>query len=88
MAGKKDSRSNYILVLDLESRIRLFRHIGIKTPGTDDSFFKDFGTDLVKQIKSALPKVNVMAINMDELADEILTKAIEKRSLLKNAIVV
>ncbi|OGF77314.1 hypothetical protein A3I27_04020 [Candidatus Giovannonibacteria bacterium RIFCSPLOWO2_02_FULL_43_11b] len=82
------SHSEYIITCDLGNNIARLRHASLKTPKPNDPFFKEFQKEIAHRIESALPKVRVRTINMEDLAEEILEKALEKKSLLKNAAVI
>jgi len=98
MKGKKDKgeaahdghhgKKNYILTCDLGSKVRLYRSCGIKTPGPNDPFFVDLQNALREKIGAALPGIQVKAIEMEDLANQILARAHERRNHLRDAIVV
>lgn len=78
----------YILTCDLGSKIKLLKHIGFKTPDSHDTFYKDFQVELARLINVSLPEAKVVSVSMEDLADNILTAALNKQTFMQNAIVV
>ncbi len=86
---KQETKGTYILVCDLGSKIKSFRQLGIKTPEQNDPFFIEFQDELAKMISEAHPYANLLVMNMEELAMQILAKAHDLRKVLvKDAVVV
>jgi len=85
-----DSQKTYILTFDLERKLRLLRSVGIKTPNNNDSVMRDVRQHLTDAIKNCFSgqEVVIHSITMEDLADEIWSKALNKKSLLQNAVVV
>ena len=85
---KNNGKGTYVLTCDLGSKVKLLKHIGLKTPESNDSFFKGFQSELARLIGVALPNAEVITMSMEDLADDILTEALRKQSLLQDAVVV
>jgi len=89
-AAVADSQRTYILTFDLERKLRLLRSIGIKTPDNGDSVLRDVRQHLTDAVTNCFSGQNITlrSITMDDLADEIWSRALNKKSLLQNAVVV
>lgn len=82
-------RNTYILVNDLGSKIKSLRQLGIKTPAQNDPFFTEFQEELAKMIGEAHPNTNVLAIDSEDLAMQILAKANKiRKASAKDAVIV
>jgi len=85
----EEEKSTYILVNDLGSKIKSLRQLGIKTPEQNDPFFTEFQKELAKMIGEAHPDAEILAMDMEELSMQILSRAHELRKILvKDAVVV
>jgi len=78
----------YVLTLDLGNKVKSLRHTGLKTIDPGDSFFSTFHDGLVNRIQDALHGVSVQVISMDSLAEKIISRAIDKSSVLSDAVIV
>ena len=81
-------QKTYILTFDLAQKIKLFRSIGLKTPNPDDTIFTNIKDELIVMVSRAFAGANIRAVSMEDLADEILSRAMDHRKHLSNATVV
>lgn len=81
-------KMTYILTFDLPSKIRLLRTVGLALPDHKSTIFTDIRNDLTNMVSSCFPDANIRAVSMEDLADEVLSRAMEHGSSLKDAVVV
>ncbi|MDO8669636.1 MAG: hypothetical protein Q7K65_05065 [Candidatus Buchananbacteria bacterium] len=81
-------KKTYILTFDLSSKLKLLRTVGLKVPDAKDAIFTEIKNDLTSMVKSCFTDVSVIAVNMEDLSEEILSRAMEHGSSLKDAMVV
>ncbi len=79
---------NYILTCDLGQKISYFANLGLKVPGPNSKLFQEIETELASKIGQALGGVRVIALNMEQLAANIIDRAYAKSTELKDAIVI
>lgn len=79
---------SYVLTFDLGEKVKLLRSVGLKTPDSNDPFYTEVRTEIVKKFKTYLPGVKIIDIATQELAEEIVSRAVGKKRLLQNGIVV
>ncbi len=66
----------YLLVCDLPQRVRTLRLAGLTTPASDDDIFLSIQEQMVENFQKLLPTgTSLRVIDMQELADSILTRA-------------
>jgi hypothetical protein len=82
--AKTDQR-DYLLVCDLPQRIHAFTLAGLKVPEVSDPFFSSLEEEMRECLESVLPEsINLRIINMQELGEDILTKARGVESTLEH----
>src|SRR3989338_2547229 len=89
-AAVADDQKTYILTFDLERKLRLLRSVGIKTPDNSDSVLRDVRQHLTDAVTNCFSGQNIAlrSIATEDLADEIWSRALNKKSLLQNAVIV
>lgn len=83
-----DTKDAYILTFDLPQKVNLLRSIGIKTPDIDDPFFEEIRKEIVNKLQRFYADSEIISMSMQELAEEILMQAINKKHLLQRGMVV
>lgn len=78
----------YILIKNLGQRLKLFRDVGIKTPGAHDPFVIGIQDDFCHVLAKTMPERNVITIDMEDLSSEIAFRALDRCRGLKKAVVV
>lgn len=67
------SKQNYVLTMDLGEKLESFRHIGIRAPGSYDSYTQDIQTELKNALQEAMPPdTTVVPVYMRDLADNVV----------------
>jgi len=79
----------YLLTSSLGEKVKSFRNAGLKTPDADDPVFGEINAELTRKLGQIFGnEAKVENVDMSDLADEILNKAIERRTILRNGFVV
>jgi hypothetical protein len=84
----KKHGGTYILTFDLGEKVQSLRGAGLKTPDANDTFFVEFRNELANLLQNAMPEVKVKMVEMIEMSNAIKEKALERRGLLKNAVII
>jgi len=78
-------KQSYILTCSLAEKMQGLRNIGIEVPPTNASLYGEIQGELSSMIEERIPGVNVVRVEMSELAAQILTKA--RKEIGKNALI-
>lgn len=79
----------YLLTCDLGKKVETFRHLGIKTPDPNGSFFSELQDELKTALQKSLPSnVVVKEIDITTLADDILGEAYTHKGIQDGSLIV
>lgn len=81
-------KQEYILTFDLARKMRQISSVGLKTPDTNDVFYVETRAEIVRRFSEFFPGVAIRAIDMEDLAADIMTRAAQKQGILKRSFVV
>ena len=82
------NRSRYIVTMDLGAQIQCLRGIGLNVPKLEDRFFTDFHSGLVDRLGKLLPDIDIVSMDMTDLAAKIWDKSLKTKDSIKDAMVV
>ncbi len=71
----EQSKSTYILSLDLGEKLEAFKRIGVDAPGPHDRYISDIQDELTMQLQACLPNVQIEAVYMSDLSDQVIGTA-------------
>lgn len=87
-ATSTEPKHAYILTFDLSQKVQILRSIGIKTPDVNDTFFEDVRKEIVHKLTGYFPDSEIVSQSMQNLAEEIMMRAVTKKHLLQRGVVV
>ncbi len=85
---QENGKRTYILTFDLGLKVQYLRQLGLKVPEPGDSFFVETEQELLSMFRRFFVDDGVIGLRIPDLAGEILSKAVNRQSSIRNAHVV
>jgi hypothetical protein len=86
--GDGHLRKSYLLTTDVGERIQPLSETSLRVPPANDPIFAKFHEELINILRAAMPDWDVKMIDMCAMARDIRAKAKERKTLLRDAVII